>query len=82
MEAKTEGEEKKEIEEDDLIDNDRLEAILNRFDERTQLQEMLHNYMSDGFMSLARERYRDASSIERKCFAVVPVVLRHEKGDN
>lgn len=50
--------------EDVVIEDKRLEALLDSVDERTAIQQVLHNHISDGFMSLARERYRDPSTFE------------------
>lgn len=49
-----------------VIEDDELERVLNQVDERTQIQQLFHEHLSNGFMSLARERYRDPSSAERK----------------
>lgn len=49
---------------DILIEDERLEPLLNAVDERTTQLDRLHDSLSDGFMSLAREQYRDPTSIE------------------
>lgn len=60
-----------------MVGNDELELLLDAVDSRTAQQSLLHDSMADGFMALARERYRDPSSLQRKsgvfCSAV-PVV--------
>ena len=55
------------------IEDDRLETLLDAVDARTARQQLLHSTISNGFMSLARERYRDPSSIERtyNCACVI-----------
>ncbi|CAN8076165.1 unnamed protein product [Agarophyton chilense] len=47
------------------IDDAELESLLDAVDCRTQQQQAFHDLLSDGFMSLARERYRDPLSTER-----------------
>lgn len=47
------------------IQDESLEKLLDAVDNRTHQQDLFHNLISDGFMSLARERYRDPSSTER-----------------
>jgi len=48
-----------------VVDDAHLESVLDAVDKRTIHQQLLHNHIADGFMSLARERYRDSSSLER-----------------
>lgn len=47
------------------LHNDQLEQILDAVDERTAMQKRLQEQLSNGFMQLARERYRDALAIHR-----------------
>lgn len=49
-----------------VVEDKKLEAILNAVDDRTVHQQVLHVHISDGFMALARERYANPSSSERK----------------
>lgn len=49
-----------------FIEDKSLEELFDVIDERTKVQEMLHNSIGDGFMSLARERYRQPASTESK----------------
>ncbi|KAI0559892.1 hypothetical protein FGB62_131g026 [Gracilaria domingensis] len=47
------------------IKDTELEELLDAVDNRTQQQQVFHDLLSDGFLSLARERYRDPLSTER-----------------
>lgn len=44
----------------------RIEELLDAVDERTKIQTKLHDALSNGFMWIARERYRDALATYRK----------------
>lgn len=48
-----------------VMDNKTVGKVLDAVDERTLLQERLHDLVSDGFMWLSRERYRDALATHR-----------------
>lgn len=62
-----------ELREHVVVEDRKLESILDAIDDRTVHQQMLHNHISDGFMALARERYVNPSSSERKGQAVFRV---------
>lgn len=54
------------------VDNDEFEYLLNIVDDRTVIQRQLHDALSNGFMCLARERYRDALALYRKFIIFCP----------
>lgn len=54
------------------MDDDRAAEVLNALDERTVVQKRLQSELANGFMWLARERYRDSLATHRKSFIQTP----------
>lgn len=51
--------------------DEQLEKVLDAVDLRTNAQTQLHSALMDGFISLARERYRDSLATYRKFYLKV-----------
>lgn len=50
-----------------MIDIDeKIEILLDIVDDRTAVQKLFHDALSNGFIYLARERYRDQLALHRK----------------